>query len=64
MKSKNNQKRSLTGPLVKELVDRQKAEFSASNMPAPSVGSIPLAQPDLYQDPGQGYNPDFTFPQD
>jgi hypothetical protein len=64
MKSKNNQKRSITGPLVKKLVDRQKAEFGASNMPASPVGSTVLAQPDLYQDPGQGYNPNFTFPQD
>ncbi len=29
-----------------------------------SVGSDPLPSPDLYQDAGEGYNADFTFPQE
>jgi hypothetical protein len=64
MKSKNKNKGSITGPLVKELVDRQKAEFRTSKTLAPTADSTPSEQPDLYQDPGQGYNSNFTFPQD
>jgi hypothetical protein len=70
MKSKKNQKGSVTGPLIKQLVDRQKSDFKAekpdfkTSMTTPFVESTPLAQPDLYQDPGQGYNFNFTFPQD
>ena len=70
MKSKKNQKGSVTGPLIKELVNRQKTDFKAekpafrTSMTTPFVESTPLAQPDLYQDPGQGYNFNFTFPQD
>lgn len=44
-------------------MDREKANSKVSN-PDPSVGSKPLSPPDLYQDPGQGYNQDFTFPQE
>jgi hypothetical protein len=52
-----------TKPLLADIVARDKANFAA-NFPAPTVGSIPLAQPALYQDPGSGYNANFTFPQD
>jgi K+-transporting ATPase c subunit len=55
------QKGSVTKPLLKDLVDRQKADSKIEN---PSVGSKPLPPPDLYQDSGSGYNPDFTFPQE
>lgn len=61
MKSRNRQKGSITGPLLKELGDREKADSKIAN---PSVESEPLSPPDLYQDPGGGYNPDFTFPQE
>jgi hypothetical protein len=62
MKSKNNQTRAVTGSLVKELAKRQKAESKIS-MPAPSVDSKPLKPAALYQDAGNGYNGNFTFPQ-
>ena len=52
---------SITKPLLKELVDREKADSKIAN---PTVESKPLEAPDLYQDPGGGYNPDFTFPQE
>ena len=49
--------------MVKELTDRQKADFDVS-MPKPLVDSKPLKQAALYQDAGNGYNSNFTFPQD
>lgn len=63
MKTKKGQKAPITGPLIKGVVERQKAD-TKKLMEDPSIGSAPLDQPDLYQDPGSGYNPDFTFPQD
>ena len=63
MKSKDRQTRSVTEPLLKDLLDRHKAETKAE-LQNVTVGSKPLAPPDLYQDPGGGYNPDFTFPQE
>jgi len=62
MKS-NDSQASITAPLLKDLMDREKANSKISN-PDPSVGSKPLPSPDLYQDAGGGYNQDFTFPQD
>ena len=62
MKSKPNSKESITGPMLKDLMDRQKIE-SKSKLKEVTVGSDPLPAPDLYQDAGSGYNPDFTFPQ-
>ncbi len=61
MNSRDRQKGSVTKPLLKELADREKADSKAAN---PSVDSKPLPSPDLYQDSGGGYNPDFTFPQE
>ena len=54
MKSKKNQTKAVAVPMVKELTQRQKA---------PSVGSKPLKPAALYQDAGNGYNGNFTFPQ-
>jgi len=42
-------------------MDRKKAD---SKIPDPSVGSKPLQPPALYEDAGEGYNSDFTFPQE
>jgi hypothetical protein len=64
MKAKNNsQGSSITEPLLAHIKERDQANFEA-NFPNPSVGSTPLAQPDLYQDSGGGYNANFTYPQD
>jgi hypothetical protein len=63
MKSNDRQNGSITEPLLKDLMDRDKAN-SKFNHPDPSVGSKPLPPPDLYQDSGGGYNEDFTFPQE
>jgi hypothetical protein len=62
MKSNKNQTKAVAVPMVKELAKRHKAEFKIS-MPAPSVDSKPLKPAALYQDAGNGYNGNFTFPQ-
>jgi hypothetical protein len=63
MKTKTKTQSSpITGPLLDELVQRDKAN-RAANFPAPSVGEQPLPPPDLYQDSGSGYNANFVFPQ-
>ena len=63
MKSNDRPKGSITEPLLKELVDRDKANSKAIKQ-IPSVESKPLEPSDLFQDPGSGYNSDFTFPQE
>jgi hypothetical protein len=64
MKEKTKpQSRSFTGPLLDSLLKLDKANDQA-NFHAPTVGTTPLLQPDLYQDPGSGFNTDYTFPQD
>jgi hypothetical protein len=64
MKTKTNiQSCPISGPLLDSVIGLDKANFAA-NFPAPSIGSNPLPQPDLYQDSGSGYNANFTFPQD
>jgi hypothetical protein len=63
MKSRKPQPEPITAPLLKDLTDQQRASFK-TQLQDPTVGSKPLPQPDLYQDPGNGYNPNFTFPQD
>jgi hypothetical protein len=63
---KQNQRRkeaSITTPLLKDLIARQKAD-SKRIAPDAKIGSNPLPPPDLYQDAGSGYNPNFTFPQE
>lgn len=63
MKSNKRLKAPITKPFLKELVDRQKADlkFQTQN---PSIGCKTLDPPALYEDSGEGYNADFTFPQD
>ena len=63
MKSKKTQPKSVTAPLLKNVTDRQKAALK-TQLPGPTVGSKPLKQPALYQDPGQADNSGFIFPQD
>jgi hypothetical protein len=64
MKTKDkNQDSPISGPLLESVTERDKANF-ALNFPNASVGSKPLDPPDLYQDPGGGYNKNLTYPQD
>ena len=61
MNSKNRLNGSITQPLLKDLIEREKAN---AKVVAPKVESKPLEPASLYQDAGGGYNPDFTFPQE
>lgn len=63
MKSNGSRKGSVVKPLLKELMDLDKANKNAVKQ-NPVVESTPVEVPDLYQDNGGGYNPDFTFPQE
>lgn len=63
MKSKSRETAPVVKPLLSDLMARDKADRKAI-LERPTVGSDPLQSPDLYQDPGNGYNPDFTFPQE
>jgi hypothetical protein len=62
MKSKDRKDASVT-PILKDLAQREKANSKTID-PHASVGSKPVAPPALYEDAGEGYNPDFTFPQE
>jgi hypothetical protein len=62
MKNDGRQKGSITKPLLKDLMDQQKANQTTN--PEPSVGSNPLQPPALYEDAGEGYNLNYTFPQE
>jgi hypothetical protein len=62
MKNKGRQSGSITKPLLKDLMDLQKVNEKRN--PEPSIGSTPLDPAMLYEDPGGGYNLDYTFPQE
>ena len=55
MKSNNEQDQSIVKPLLQELTDQEKSN--------PELANLPLNPPALYEDAGEGYNVDFTFPQ-
>ena len=60
MKSDKTQSGSITQPLLKELMDRAKDETKRN----PSLETTPLTPAALYEDAGDGYNSNFTFPQE
>lgn len=62
MKQRDAKKSSITAPVLKDLVERDLAQQKA-NCEQVSIGSKPLNPPALYEDSGEGYNPDFTYPQ-
>jgi len=68
MKDKKGKEASFTQPLLKDLMNRQKAEskltFGRVSSDKPGTGSTPLEPPALYEDAGEGYNANFVFPQD
>ena len=53
--------KSITKPLLQDLKKREQLEFELRN---PSIGSEAIKPASLYQDSGNGYNSDFTFPQE
>ncbi len=64
MKNNHSSKESpVAEPLLKDLLTLQKTEAAKTMQPV-SIGSKPLQTSDLFQDPGSGYNTDFTFPQE
>lgn len=52
--------RPIAKPILKELVDRQKADFRRTLKMA-SVSASPLPAPALYEDAGEGYNTNFDL---
>jgi hypothetical protein len=63
MKKANNSKTgSITTPLLKDMLEQDKAN-SKANSDKVSIGQKPLDPPALYEDSGDAYNPDFTYPQ-
>jgi hypothetical protein len=61
MKSDNKQSGSVIQPVLQDLMDRAKKENTLRN---PSMETTPSKPAALYQDAGDGYNRNFTFPQD
>jgi len=68
MKDTKGKEASVTQPLLKDLMNRQKEEskltFGHIASDKPGIGSTPLEPPALYEDSGEGYNANFVFPQD
>ena len=62
MKVNRLKKDSITASLLKDVVECDQANRKATcdNV---SVGRKPLDPPALYEDAGEGYNPDYTHPQ-
>jgi len=62
--NKAKKQESFTAPLLKDVVTLDQANRKANldNVNV-SIGNKPLDPPALYEDSGDGYNPDFTFPQ-
>ena len=63
MKARHIKKETITGPVLKDLIARDKAN-QKFNRDEVTIGEKPLDPPALYEDSGEGYNADFTFPQD
>jgi hypothetical protein len=65
MTSKNRQN-SVTANKLKEVMELHQANLQAT-MPKPAgppkLGSTKAGKAEFDQDPGAGYNPDHTFPQ-
>ncbi|HZS56165.1 MAG TPA: hypothetical protein VFA65_17310 [Bryobacteraceae bacterium] len=63
MKGINSKNESITAPLLKDMIAQDKANTKVTQENA-SISSNPLDPPALYEDAGDGYNADFTFPQE
>lgn len=63
MKTKNSKSESVTAPLLQDMVKQDKANTKLIRENV-SIGEKPLNPPALYEDSGEGYNSDFTFPQE
>jgi hypothetical protein len=63
MKANKRPQASITKPILKPLVERQKADLKIQQQD-PTIGKKPTDPPAIYEDSGCGYNPDFTYPQE
>lgn len=63
MKANKSKHDSITKPLLKDVIELDKAHAKAVR-DSVTIGQKPLNPPALYEDSGEGYNPKFTFPQD
>jgi hypothetical protein len=63
MKRINSKNQSVTATLLKDVMAQHKANTKATQENV-SIGSKPLDPPALYEDAGEGYNADFTIPQE
>lgn len=63
MKANKLKNQSITAPLLKDVVELDKANTKATRETV-TIGQKPLNPPALYEDSGEGYNADYTFPQD
>ena len=57
---KSNTDSSITGPLLKEIIDLDQAQQAA----LPKIENGPELPADFLHDDGSGYNSGFVFPQD
>jgi len=64
MSAKNNRTPNITKPILSEIAAQDKAAQEMLKI-VESGATLPMPAPaELDQDPGGGYNPDFTFPQE
>ena len=63
MKANNSKKDSITGASLKDVIECDQARQKA-NCEKLFVDSTPPNPPALYEDSGEGYNSNFTFPQE
>lgn len=67
MKYQKTGPKSITAPLLKETVELDRANLSATMPkldPDPTIGASLEVPPEFDQDPGGGYNANRVFPQD
>jgi hypothetical protein len=62
MKADKSKKDSVIAPLLKDAIERDRANQKA-NSDNVSIGQKPLDPAASYEDAGDGYNPDYTYPQ-
>jgi hypothetical protein len=61
-KTNRSKKSSVTTPLLKDILQQDRSNSDAAREQV-SIGSKPLDPPALYEDSGDAYNPNFTYPQ-
>jgi hypothetical protein len=59
---KISQSGTVSGPLLERILALDQANFQA-HFPIPGIGSKPLPSAALFQDPGNGYRTNLTYPQ-